>query len=174
MVTDYTQIIEGCRRHDRRAQRALYDQMAPMAMGLCMRYTGSRDEAQDLVQDGFVRVFRHIGKVKDANQLRSWVYKVMLNVCLTYVGRSRLSQADPEEAMAVPEEPLDPFAAEEVVNALQRIAPQQRLAFNLIAVEEYSYGEAAAEMHCSEVNVRALYSRARSRIREILTSDNRI
>lgn len=171
MVSDYTQIIEGCKRHDRRSQRALYDEMAPMAMGLCMRYTGSRDEAQDLVQDGFIRVFRHIWKVKDATQLRSWVYKVMLNVCLTHCHRHRLPVAEIQETADLVTAPLDPFADEEIVEALQQIAPQQRLVFNLIAVEDYSYRDAAAEMHCTETNVRALYSRARSRMRELLTEN---
>lgn len=173
MVTDYTQIVEGCKRHDRKSQRALYDEMAPMAMGLCMRYTGSRDEAQDLVQDGFIRVFQHIGKLKEAVQLRSWVYKVMLNVCLTHCRRYRLPVVDLQETTTMVTEPLDPFADEEVVAALQRLTPQQRVVFNLIAVEECEYREAAAKLHSSEANVRALYSRARSQIREILTSEKK-
>ena len=55
MSMDYAQIVEGCRRRDAKAQRALYDEMAPMAMGVCMRYAKSRADAQDIMQDGFVK-----------------------------------------------------------------------------------------------------------------------
>ena len=153
MAADFTHIVEGCRRRDRVAQRQLYDAMAPMAMGVCMRYVRNREEAQDLMQEGFVHVFEHLSQLREVEKLPAWVRKVM-------------GVADRAE------QPLDPFADEEVVLALQQIAPQQQVVFNLVAVEEYSYDEAAKLLHCSEVNVRALYSRARHQLRELLTSNN--
>lgn len=168
MIADYTHIVEGCRRHDRKAQRALYEAMAPMAMGVCMRYSSDREEAQDLMQDGFVRVFEHVGKVKDTEHLAAWVYRVMLNVCLkNYRRKMRRKMAEMEMVEQV-ELPLDPFAEEEIVAALQRLAPAQRQVFNLMAVEGYDYAEVAREMRCTEVNVRALYSRARMELRNLL------
>ncbi|MBR4773102.1 MAG: RNA polymerase sigma factor [Bacteroidales bacterium] len=168
MTADYTHIVEGCRRHDRKAQRALYEAMAPMAMGVCMRYSSDREEAQDLMQDGFVKVFEHVGRMKDVEHLSAWVYKVMLNVCLkNYHRKMRRKRAEMEVTEQV-ELPLDPFAAEEIVAALQQLAPAQRQVFNLMAVEGYNYTDAAREMRCTEVNVRALYSRARMEMRNLL------
>ena len=167
MEADYTHIIEGCRRHDRRAQRALYEAFAPMAMGVCMRYASDRDAAQDLMQDGFVRVFEGIGKVRDASRLGGWIYKVILNECLKSC-RNKVSTLPVDEVECV-QQPLDPFAADEVVAALQRLSPAQRGVFNLVEVEGYSIGESAVKLKCSEVNVRALLSRAKSRLRELLS-----
>ena len=172
MATDYSHIVEGCRRRDRVAQRQLYDAMAPMAMGVCMRYVRNREEAQDLMQEGFVRVFEHMGQLRDASKLPAWVRKVMVNECLHHFRRQHLTMVTADAGdIDRTEQPLDPFADEEVVLALQQLPPQQQVVFNLVAVEEYAYDEAAQLLRCSEVNVRALYSRARSRLRGILGGD---
>ncbi len=169
MKTDYAHIVMGCRRHDRRAQQALYDSLAPMAMGVCMRYMQSRAEAQDVMQDGFIKVFEKIGRLRDPESLPAWVRKVMVNECLMRlreVEHHLLADDVQVEGVTLP---LDPFATEEVVLALQRLAPAQRLAFNLVEVEGYTFEETADRMHSSEVNVRALLSRAKCRLRELLT-----
>lgn len=174
MAADYTHIVEGCRRRDRAAQRQLYDAMAPMAMGVCMRYVRNREEAQDLMQEGFVHVFEHLSQLREVEKLPAWVRKVMVNECLRHFRRQHLTMVTGDMGVADrAEQPLDPFADEEVVLALQQIAPQQQVVFNLVAVEEYGYDEVAQLLHCSEVNVRALYSRARSRLREILNENKK-
>lgn len=165
MAGEYTEIVEGCRRHQRQAQRELYERLAPMAMGVCMRYVRNREEARDLVQDGFIRVFEHIGQLKDAEKTAAWVRSVMVNECLRHFRRQRLPMAETEGGVDAAVWPADPFGSEEIVLALQRIAPQQQVVFNLVAVEEYSYKEAAQKLHCTEVNVRALYSRACAALR---------
>ena len=63
MSNEYTRMVEGCRRRDAKAQRALYDAMAPMAMGVCMRYARDREQAMDILQDGFIKVYENISKL---------------------------------------------------------------------------------------------------------------
>ncbi len=168
MVADYAHIIEGCRRHDRQSQRALYETFAPMAMGVCMRYASDRDAAQDLLQDGFVRVFENIAQVHNPERLGAWVYRLMLNECLRQYRRRKPTVYAEEAQVDGVQLPLDPFGTEEVVTALQRLSPAQRTAFNLVEVEGYTYEEVARKMKCSEVNVRALLCRAKERLREEL------
>ena len=169
MAADYAHIIEGCRRHDRRAQRALYDALAPMAMGVCMRYMRDRDEAQDVVQEGFVRVYENLGKVRDPQQMEAWAYKVMVNECLKHYRRYERPVYVDDVMVEGVEQPLDPFGLESVVAALQQLPPAQRMAFNLVEVDGYTFEDAAKEMKSSEVNVRALLCRAKGRLRELLT-----
>ena len=169
MSMDYANIIKGCRRHDRRAQNALYDALAPMAMGVCMRYAHDRDEAQDMLQDAMVIVFEKIGGVKDATKVGAWAYRVVVNECLRHYRSRRLEY----EPTGYPEEevgqmPLDPFDTEEVVMALQQLTVAQRLVFNLVEVEGYTYAEVASRLKSREVNVRVLLSRAKSRLRTML------
>lgn len=168
MSVDNAHIIDGCRRHDRRAQRALYDTFAPMAMGVCLRYVHDRDEAQDLLQEGFVRVFEHIGKVRDPERLGAWIYRLMVNECLKYYRRHERPQYIDEVLVDTALPPMDPFGTEEVMAALGKLTSAQRTAFNLVEVEGCTYEDAAGEMRCSEVNVRALLCRAKERLREEL------
>ena len=176
-------MVEGCRHHDRKAQRALYDAFAPMAMGVCMRYMHDREEARDLMQEGFIRVFERIGQVKEAAQLGGWIYRVMVNVCIKHYRRqmrrvkivlSEQWSAVSDATQAVTQLNAEHSAqntSEAVVEALQKLAPQQRVVFNLIAVEEYDYAEAAKKLRCSEVNIRVLYSRAKKELRNLLKQD---
>lgn len=168
MTADNAQIVDGCRRGDRKAQRALYDMTAPMALGVCMRYAASRAEAEDLMQDGYVRVFENIGRLKEPKALHGWVRQVMTSVCINTVRRRvRFVSLDKEPVEAV-DTPMDAFVDEEVVHALQRLAPQKRTVFNMVAVEEMGYDEVAAKLKCSESNVRALFSRAKKELTDIL------
>ena len=168
MKADYAQILDGCRRNDRRAQKALYVEFAPMAMGVCMRYASDRDAAQDLMQDGFIRVFEHIGTVQQPQSLGAWIHRTMVNVCLRDFRRRKLQLTDITAAEDNTTLPLDPFAGQEIVLALQQLPPAQRTAFNLIEVEGYSYSEAAEQLRCSEVNLRSLVCRAKTELRRIL------
>ena len=168
MTEGYAHIVAGCCRHDRRAQRMLYDTFAPMAMGVCMRYAQDRDEAQDLLQEGFVKVFENIGRLRDAERVGAWIYRLMVNECLNYYRRHERPRYIDEEGVDGVQLPLDPFGIEEVAAALRQLTPAQRITFNLVEVEGYSYEEAAKKMKCTEVNVRALLCRAKVRLRDLL------
>lgn len=176
MEADYAAIVKGCRRRDRSAQRALYDALAPMALGVCMRFASDRDAAQDLMQDGFILVFEKIGSLREPQKLPAWVYHLMLNTCINcYRSSFRMESIDDVSSQTLTQELstafADPFANEEIVLAMQKLSPQQRMVFNLVVVEEFSFDEAAKELHCTPVTVRSILSRAKSRLREILTSE---
>ena len=168
MSMDYAQMVEGCRRRDPKAQRALYDAVSQMSMGICMRYAQGRDEAQDMMQDGFVRVFEHIGGLRDTATTAAWVRKVMLNVCLNHIKVDRRMLRGNVEVDDVADVNTDPYAMEEIVAAIQKLAPQQRVVFNMVEVEGFELKETAQRLHCSEVNVRALLCRAKKALREKL------
>lgn len=171
MTEDYAQMVEGCRRGDRRAQKALYEAFAPMAMGVCMRFATDRDAAQDLMQDGFVKVFEHIGKLREPKSLGAWVHRTMVNVCLRDYQRRKREVTDCDETADVAVAPLDPFGAQQIVWALQQLPPAQRTAFNLIEIEGYTYTEVAQQMRCTEVNLRALVCRAKAEMRRLITNN---
>lgn len=168
MSENYTQLVKDCRRRDRAAMRKLYELTAPMAMGVCMRFASDRDAAQDLMQDGYIKVYEGLGKLKEPEKLMAWVYHVMLNVGLNHCRRAKRSEFLEE----VGEEPvvfqLDPFGTEEVVLALQQLPPRHRAVFNMLAVEGLDEQEVAARMDTPVTNVRTMMSRARKRLKELL------
>ena len=169
MSDRYTQLVKQCRKHDERAMRALYEEMAPMAMGVCMRYSHNREEAQDLMQDGFVKVFEHLGSLKDPERVGAWIHQIMVNVCIDYCNsRRELRYLDDtvEEPVTLP---LDPFTMDEIVKAIQTLPPHQRTVFNLVEVEGYSCEDVATQTGQSASGVRAALSRAKALLRERLS-----
>lgn len=168
MNMSYAEMVDGCRRRNARAQRALYDELAPMAAGVCRRYSADRDEAKDMLQDGFVKVYERIGSLRDPQKLRSWVYNIMVNTCIQHYRKARhmvLMEMDDESAESETELP---YSMEDIVRALGNLTPVQRMAFNLCCAEELSYEEVAKQMACSEGAVRVALCKAKKRMRELL------
>ncbi len=168
MSEEYTQLVKKCRKHDERAMRALYEEMAPMAMGVCMRYSRSREEAQDLMQDGFVKVFEKLGSLKDPEKVGAWIHQIMVNVCIdSFHSRKELRYLDDSDVEPVTL-PLDPFAMAEIVAAIQQLPPHQRAVFNLVEIEGYSCEETAQKLRQKASAVRATLCRAKAALREML------
>lgn len=165
---DYAQLVKGCRRRDAKAQRALYDEMAPMVTGVCMRFASDRDEAQDMVQDVFVKVFERIGSLKEGDNLGTWVYRIVMNTCLDRLRRRGRTVSMEESGIEVPAVETDPFTMEEVVKAVQQLPPLMRAVFNLCDVEGYTLDEAAQRLKSNNQAVRVALHRARGRLKELL------
>lgn len=168
MSMDYAQMVEGCRRRKPAVQRALYDEFAPMVLGVCLRYAYCRDDANDLLQDSMVSIFEKIASLRDASKLQGWIYSVAVNTCLQYCRRKRRLSFEEDMDVYSGEEADLPFTAEEIVKAMESVTPAQRLVFNLCCVEEMSFEEVANKLKCSESNVRGLLFRARAGMRDYL------
>lgn len=173
MSEDYTQLVMRCRKRDERAMRTLYEEMAPMAMGVCMRYARDREQAQDLLHDGFVKVFEHLDRLKEPEKVGAWIHQIMVNVCVDYYhSRKELRLLD-DLAVEPVTLPLDPFGMDEIVAAIQKLLPHQRTVFNLVEVEGYSCEEAAKRLGVSASGLRAALSRAKAVLREELGGEKK-
>lgn len=177
MYTDKGKLVAGCQQKDPKAMKRLYDELAPKMLGVCMRYTHSRDEAQDLLHDGFIKAFESIGELKNPMALESWMTQIMVNLSINYVTRDdNLCYSDLEmsegESEHFDDEELDldrrTTLVEDVVKALQALPYRYRAAFSMKAVEEMEYGEIAALFNKSEATVRRYVDRARQLIIENL------
>lgn len=172
MSSDIEHIIKLCCRHNSKAQRELYDCFAAKMMGVCMRYAPDRATAQDLLQDGFIRVFDKLHKLREPQAVEAWIYRIMVSTCINYLNRQFRRHESLDTLTDTDNEPAfnaDPYVADELMAAIATLPAGQRLAFNLREVEGYEFAEIASQMGCSEVNVRALISRAKSNLRQKLS-----
>lgn len=169
-----THILSGCIKGKPGAQRALYEKYSAVLLGICIRYAGSVEEAEDILQEGFVKIFLNIGHFKGEGSLMAWMRRIMINTAITAYHRSlkhryhddigEVKETNMEEASY---EESD-FTAEELQNIIQRMPDGYRMVFNLYAIEGYKHREIAELMGIDENTSKSQYSRARRWLQEKL------
>ena len=167
------ELIEKCLKGDQRAQQALFEKFAGKMMSVCMRYAGDREKAQDLLQDGFVKVFVHLHKFKGEGSFEGWIRRTMINTALDELRkRNRLQiDADISEAEHLAgggEMSTSGLRVEEMMTIIQAMPTGYRTVFNMYAIEGYSHQEIANELGMSESTSKTQYRKARTYLMNII------
>ena len=171
-------LVRGCLDGSRRHQKALYDRYAPYMMGVCMRYAASEPEAEDLLQDGFVTVFRKLGSFEGRGDLGAWMRRIFVNTALMNFRKTKKLQQQMELDAAARtidsgEDPFSAVSAAELMRMLQTLPEGARVIFNLYAVEGFEHHEIADQLGISVGTSKSQYSRARSLLREKIEKEER-
>jgi RNA polymerase sigma factor (sigma-70 family) len=160
-------ILEGCRKGRSSAQHKLFERYSRMMLGVCHRYATCLEEAEDILQEGFVKVFMHIGEFKGDGSLVAWMRRIMINTAIThyYKMRKHRYHDDLEEVKETRFEDHGweeaEFTKEELYNVIRRMPDGYRMVFNLYAVEGYKHREIADLLNIDENTSKSQYSRAR-------------
>jgi RNA polymerase sigma factor (sigma-70 family) len=170
--SEEARLVRGMKSGKPDVQRHVYDLYADRMMALCMRYARDRDEAADILQEGFIRVFRKIDTFKEEGSLEGWIRRVITNVAIrSYQRNARLHVAvDLEEAereVSVNTPDAD-HSAEELLAMIQRLPDGYRVVFNLFAIEGYSHEEIAEQLEISVGTSKSQLSRARQSLQRML------
>jgi RNA polymerase sigma factor (sigma-70 family) len=160
------QLIEGCQKRDRRAQKELYEKYSRLMMGICFRYLGDKETAGDVMQDGFVTVFSAIDSFKGIGSFEGWMKKIFINRAIEElrkndVLRNAVDLDDVNETASPDESTLSGISAKELLDLISGLPPGFRSIFNLFAVEGYSHKEIAEMLGISESTSRSQFLRAR-------------
>ncbi len=168
MKTENEQIVKACLDNDPLAQKQLYDRFAPVMLSVCVRYMGNFEDAQDVLQDGFVKVFSHLHQLKDVVQLRSWIERIMVNTAISALRKrnERLSidEVDPATEELTVDCDFSRYDVEQIMKAIKSLPRVQRITFNMREVEGYPDDEIAKKLGITEVTVRSNASRARQQL----------
>jgi RNA polymerase sigma-70 factor (ECF subfamily) len=144
IVTDY-EIIEGCLNKDPRCQRALFDRYAGKMMGVCLRYAGDHAEAEDMLQEGFLRIFQNIGQFKFEGAFEGWIRRVVVNAAIRTLEKKKIQFRELEEnrndVPRVEATAYNHLTQEELLKLINQLPDGYRLVFNLSAIEGYSHEE---------------------------------
>lgn len=167
-------IIEGCIRHNRKAQLALWKQHSGYLLGVCMRYATDRPEAEDMLQEAYMKIYFNLGEYAGTGSFRGWLRKVTVNTAITYYNRNlkHKHQVDIDEYVSAEtgtagfEE--DFCTSEDLYRVLGELSPGYRMVFNLYTIDGYKHHE-IADMLGIDVNTsKSQYSRARAILRKKL------
>lgn len=163
-------LISGCRRGDPVSQEKLYKQFKSAMYGLVLQYASSEEDAQDILQDGFVKVFKKIDQVKDVKAFPGWIRRVMINTALErYRSQVVLQRVDEDPHLLdeqITDDTLDSLNAESLIKMIQELTPKYRMVFNLYAIEGYNHKEIAEKLNISEGTSKSNLSRARAILQE--------
>ncbi|HLO58082.1 MAG TPA: sigma-70 family RNA polymerase sigma factor [Bacteroidales bacterium] len=170
MVDHLHKIISGCQENDPRAQRELYDMFRTKMFGTCLRYAGNYEDAQDILQEGFIKVFEKINQFAFKGAFEGWIRRIMVNTALEkYRVHYRHMVTEENAVMPVNEESEDITAemeARELVNIIQELTPRYRVVFNMYALDGYSHKEISEMLNISEGTSKSNLSRARTILQE--------
>lgn len=164
-MEDLKNIIEGCASGDVRAQEMLYRKFAAKMFGVCLRYSKDSTEAEDNLQEGFIKVFTNIQKFRHEGSLEGWIRRIMVNVSLEKFRRQNIMY--PVEDVSVFETPnfsdeiLSNISANELLKLVQELSPRYRMVFNLFVMEGMSHQEISEEMKISTGTSKSNLARAR-------------
>lgn len=166
-------LIAALVRQERWAQQQLYEQFYGKMMGVCLRYAGSRDEALDLLHEGFIKVFQNIQRYKAGTSLPAWIRTVMVNTCIDHHRKTiRRRTEDINEAHFLSNDDPDAvsfLSEQEILDAVQELSPAYRAVFNLYVVEGYSHKEIADALQITESTSRSNLVKARTKLQEYFT-----
>jgi RNA polymerase sigma-70 factor (ECF subfamily) len=172
MIYKESDIIKGCLRGDRACQKALYEHFVAKMLGVCMRYAKDRAEAEDMVQEGFLKVFQGISKFKFEGSFEGWVRRIMVfNAINYYKHRCRKFQEDLDrENFDVPfhDDILEKISAKEIIALIQHMPEGYRLVFNLYAIDGFTHKEIAEKLNIAIGTSKSQYSRAKQCMQGLL------
>lgn len=165
----------ACRAGNASAQRTLYKQFFGYAKSICLRYSATLEEAEEVLNEGFLKVFQHLDQY-DLNQpFKAWLRTILVNTAISYY--RKYHKVDPALALeSVPEVPfadnvIERLTADEILNFVQQLPPLWRTVFNLHVVDGYSLREIADLLPANEATVRSHFLRARQRLQQVIKTN---
>jgi RNA polymerase sigma-70 factor (ECF subfamily) len=165
--------LQACLRVDRLAQKAFFERFKGKMFALCLRYTNCREDTEDVLQEGFVRVFRDLNQYSGVGNLEGWVRKVFVNTALQHLQKQKKTPATTElDGQDFPDgaEPYrdDELPAKNMIRILQQLPPGFRTIFNLHVLEGYSHPEIAEILGISVGTSKSQLLRAKAHFRKLL------
>ncbi|MGX5818181.1 RNA polymerase sigma factor [Chitinophaga lutea] len=152
---DISEIIEGCRERKRASQEALYRQFFGYAMAICLRYVQGKNEATEILNDGFLKIFNHIHSYDPSRPFKSWLSKIMANTAIDYLrSRKKISFAEDitqaYDLGTADDTAMDKLSYDEILQLVQNLPPAYKTVFNLYVMEGFQHQEIAAMLRISE------------------------
>lgn len=161
-----TELMDGCKANNRQMQELLYRQTAPKMLAVCMRYAKDKMEAEDVLQMGYVKIFKNLTNFKGDGSFEGWMRRIMVNTAIESYRKNLRSLAvvTIDEVFEQPATDFDmsSLAVQDLMKVIQKLAGGYKMVFNMYAIEGYSHKEIAQTLGISEGASKSQLSRARA------------
>lgn len=177
-----TELIAGCIRQDRTCQEALYKRFYGKMLGVCLRYAKDRDEASDMLQEGFIKVFGSIRNFASKGSFEGWVRRIVVNTAVDHLRKNKhgymivstvyAREGDiPDPAEEIEDDDLiNNLSEAEILNAISQLSPAYRTVFNLYVMEDLPHKEIADQLGISEGTSKSNLAKARFQLKKNLNN----
>jgi RNA polymerase sigma-70 factor (ECF subfamily) len=170
-------ILQGCLKKNAAAQRELYEKYSPKMLAACYRYGHSREDAEDMLQEGFIKVFSMIHTFENRGSLEGWIRRIMVHTCINILKKNKRFNESVDlihaTGVQVREESIPSIIqAKEVIESIRLLPLGYRTVLNLYAIEGFSHREIAVMLDVEESTSRSQYTRAKAMLEDILVRKN--
>jgi RNA polymerase sigma-70 factor (ECF subfamily) len=166
-LSEIKNIITGCLKGNRRDQELLYRRHAAKLFAVCMQYSGNDEEARDILQEGFIKIFENLVHYKHEGSFEGWMRRIVVNTALErYRSKHNLYRVDDIDQITEPDATPDNedyagLEASDLLEIIRELPPKYRMVFNLYAIEGYTHKEISSIVNISEGTSKSNLSRAR-------------
>ncbi len=178
-------LLDGCLAGDRRSQQRIYELFYGKMLAVCLRYTKNHDQAKDILQDGFIKVYKNLEHFNRNGSLEGWVRRIMVNTAIDHFRRARHSylllgeDRSMEEFEELPEEDtaeddLPDLKPADVINAMQKLTPAYRTVFNLYVFEEMTHKEIAEVLDINVGTSKSNLAKAKNNLKRLLKKEHNL
>ena len=164
-MEDYKPVISACIAGSRKAQANLYHEFAPKMFGVCLRYSRDEAEAEDNLQEGFIKVFTNLKNFRHEGSLEGWIRRIMINISLEKFRKQHrlfpVEDVSVYDSVNFSDDVIAKISADDLLKLVQQLPPRYRLVFNLYVIEGLSHEEIAKEMSINQGTSKSNLARAR-------------
>ena len=170
MLNSIDHIIKGCCQKEPVAQRLLYEMFSARMYGVCIRYAGSKEDAQDILHEGFLKIYEKIEQFEFRGSFEGWIRRIMVNTALEKFRNDnklvRTQETIEEFERSEDMDLTENITVKELLRIIEELSPQYRIVFNLYAIEGYSHREISKMLGITEGTSKSNLSRARTILQE--------
>lgn len=172
------EMVRGCRNREARMQKYVFEKFYGLMMGICLRYASNREEARDVLQEGFVKIFEKVDQYDEAYSFVGWMKRVMVNNAIDNYRRAAKMPMNDDESLLVNESvDADVFAGmgyEEIIKLIQRLPTGYRTVFNLYVIEGFTHKEIGEQLGIAEGTSKSQLNKAKLMLRKKIEELNMI
>jgi RNA polymerase sigma-70 factor (ECF subfamily) len=170
-------ILSGCLQNDAGAQRELYTRYSPKMLSVCYRFAHNREDAEDMLQEGFIKVFSQVHTFQNKGAFEGWIRRIMVHTCINHLKKNKKFNESVDiiyaNGIQVREESVPSIVqAKQIVECIRLLPLGYRTVLNLYAIEGYSHKEISGMLDVEESTSRSQYTRAKQMLEEILIRKN--
>ncbi len=171
-ILSESDLISGCINGDRQMQELLYHRFSPKMYAVCLRYSGNSEDARDLLQEGFIKIFKNLSKYRGDGSFEGWIRRIFVNTSIEHFRKKvRVQDVTEKQERTIEDKEwnvLDNLAEKDIIKMIHELSPGYKAVLNLHVIEGYSHKEIAEMLGINEGTSKSQLARAKTVLKKMV------